>query len=103
MELVPLTEMFDLTVLLLLYFFAGYMVASEEEPHELKPQLAIIMPTTKKSATETFECFFIFFNNYYITLIFNNIYMQMMASEPIIRHYKITNFSSDSQTFSDFL
>lgn len=79
------------------------MVASEEEPHELKPQLAIIMPTTKKSATETFECFFIFFNNYYITLIFNNIYMQMMASEPIIRHYKITNFSSDSQTFSDFL
>ena len=79
------------------------MVASEEEPQELKPQLAIIMPTTKKSATETFERFFIFFNICYITLTFNNIHVQMTALEPIIRHYKVTNFSSDSQTFSDFL
>ena len=79
------------------------MVASEEEPQELKPQLAIIMPTTKKSATETFERFFIFFNNCYITLTFNNIHVQMTALEPTIRHYKVTNFSSDSQTFSDFL
>ena len=79
------------------------MVASEEEPQELKPQLAIIMPTTKKSTTETFERFFIFFNNCYITLTFNNIHVQMTALEPTIRHYKVTNFSSDSQTFSDFL
>ena len=79
------------------------MVASEEEPQELKPQLAIIMPTTKKSAKETFERFFIFFNICYITLTFNNIHVQMTALEPIIRHYKVTNFSSDSQTFSDFL
>ena len=69
--MVPRTEMFDFTVLLVLYFLVGYMVALFDEPHAPNPQLAIIMPATKKSEKASFEPFFIFFILYCYSLIFN--------------------------------
>ena len=69
-ELVPLTEIFDFTVLLVLYFFVGYMVAFFDEPHAPNPQLATSKPATKMSDIKHFEPFFISFILFIYFLIF---------------------------------
>ena len=101
--MVPRTEMFDLTVLLVLYFLGVFMVAFFDEPHAPSPQLAITNPATKRSDMMNFEPFFMFFIVYLFSLIFNVIYVVCDAFGHTFRHYKITKKSSDSQTFSDFL
>ena len=69
-ELVPLTEIFDFTVLLVLYFLGVFMVAFFDEPHAPSPQLATIRPATKKSDMTNFEPFFISFIFFIYFLIF---------------------------------
>lgn len=59
--MVPLTDMFDFTVLLVLYFLVGYMVAFCDDLHAPNPQVATNNPATKKSDIISFEPFFIFF------------------------------------------
>jgi hypothetical protein len=56
---VPLTEIFDFTTLLDLYFLFGYIVACFDEPHEAKPPHTAIKPTTNVSDNRTFAHFFI--------------------------------------------
>jgi hypothetical protein len=56
---VPLTEIFDFTTLLDLYFLLGYIVADLEPPHEVKPPHTPINPATNISDNNAFSPFFI--------------------------------------------
>lgn len=61
LALVPLTEMLLFTVLLVLYFLVGYMVAFFDELHAPSAQLAVSMPATRRSVTNSFELFRVLF------------------------------------------
>ena len=60
-ELVPLTEMLDFTVLLVLYFLGVCMVVVFDELQAPNPQVATIRLAAKMSGMMRFELFLIVF------------------------------------------